>query len=74
MYGMLTSGLVDIIIEDTLKVWDYMALIPVIEGAGGVVSDKFNQKISLESEGSLVATANSTLHNQVIEILNSDWI
>ena len=44
MYGMLTSGLVDIIIEDTLKVWDYMALIPVIEGAGGVVSDKFNQK------------------------------
>ena len=40
MYGMLASGLIDVVIEDTLKIYDYMALIPVIEGAGGVVSDK----------------------------------
>ena len=32
MYGMVASGLIDIVIEDTLKVHDYMALVNVIEG------------------------------------------
>jgi len=72
MYGMLASGLIDIVIEDTLKFYDYMALIPVIEGAGGVVTDKKNQKISLDSDGSLVATANAKLHKEVVKILKSN--
>ena len=72
MYGMLASGLIDIVIEDTLKVYDYMALIPVIEGAGGIITDKYNQKITLNSEGSLIATANSKLHNEVFELLKSN--
>ncbi len=69
MYGMLASGLIDIVLEDTLKVHDYMALVPVIEGAGGVVTDKKNQKITLQSDGSLVATANQALHKEVIELI-----
>ena len=72
MYGMLASGLIDIVIEDTLKVHDYMALIPVIEGAGGVITDKYNQEINLKSDGSLIATANSKLHTKVFEVLKID--
>ena len=72
MYGMLASGLIDIVIEDTLKAYDYMALIPVIEGAGGIVSDKNNIAITLESDGSFVATANATLHKEVTDILKSN--
>ncbi len=70
MYGMLASGLVDIVIEDTLKIHDYMALIPVIKGAGGIVTDKFGKDISLNSDGSLVASCSQNIHNQVIQILN----
>ena len=72
MYGMLASGLIDIVIEDTLKAYDYMALIPIIEGAGGIVSDKNNNAITLESDGSFVATANAKLHKEVAEILKSN--
>ena len=71
MYGMLASGLIDIVIEDTLKVHDYMALIPVIEGAGGCVSDRFGKKINLESDGSIVASSSKIIHKEVIQILNS---
>ena len=71
MYGMLATGLIDIVIEDTLKIWDYMALIPVIEGAGGVVTDKYNKKITVDSDGSIIATANSKLHDEVFQILNN---
>ena len=71
MYGMLASGLVDIVIEDTLKPHDYMALIPVINGSGGIVSDRFGKKITLESDGSFVASCSKSVHDQVIKLLNS---
>ncbi len=71
MYGMIASGFIEIVLEDTLKIHDYMALIPVIEGAGGVVSDKYGKPITLNSGGSIVASANNTLHNQLISIINN---
>ena len=70
MYGMLSSGLIDIVLEDTLKVHDYMALVNVIEGAGGVITDKFGQDISLDSDGSLVASSTSSLHDEIIKLIN----
>ncbi len=70
MYGMLSSGLIDIVVEDTLKAHDYMALVPVIQGAGGVITDKYNKPITLDSDGSVVATANSLIHKQAINMIN----
>jgi len=70
MYGMLASGLIEIVVEDTLKNHDYMALIPVIEGAGGIVSDRSGKKINLNSDGSIVASCSKNIHNEVIKILN----
>ena len=70
MYGMVASGLIDIVIEDTLKVHDYMALVNVIEGAGGAISDKFGNKITTDSQGSVVASANKELHSKLISLIN----
>ena len=70
MYGMLSSGLIDIVIEDTLKVHDYMALINVVEGAGGKITDKYGKPISLHSDGSLIATSSAALHNEIIDLIN----
>ena len=71
MYGMIASGLIEIVLEDTLKTHDYMALIPVIEGAGGVVTDKYGSPVTINSDGSIVASANKYLHNQIINIINN---
>tara|TARA_B100000575_G_scaffold254901_1_gene224338 strand:- start:498 stop:1271 length:774 start_codon:yes stop_codon:yes gene_type:complete len=70
MYGMLASGLIDIVLEDTLKIHDYMALVNVIEGAGGIITDKFGENISLESDGSLIASSSSSLHREIIKLIN----
>ena len=70
MYGMVASGLIDIVIEDTLKAHDYMALVNVIEGAGGVISDKFGNEITTDSQGSVVASANKELHSKLISLIN----
>ena len=70
MYGMIASGLIDIVIEDTLKVHDYMALVNVIEGAGGKITDKFGNQITTDSQGSVIASANEQLHSQLISLIN----
>lgn len=38
-YAMLADGRIDLVIESGLKTWDVHALIPVIEGAGGMVTN-----------------------------------
>ncbi len=71
MYGMLASGLIDVVIEDTLKAHDYMALVNIIEGAGGKITDKFGKNVSIESDGSLVASCNPNIHQELISIINN---
>ena len=70
-YGMIASGYIDIVIENMLKVHDYMALIPVIEGAGGKITDKVGKIINFHSDGSVVVSANQKLHQKLIEIINN---
>ena len=71
MYGMVASGFIEIVLEDTLKAHDYMALVPIIEGAGGKVSDKYGKTVNIHSEGSVIASANDQLHKQLIDIINN---
>ena len=47
-----------------------MALVNVIEGAGGVITDKFGKDISLLSDGSLIASSSRTLHDEIISLIN----
>jgi len=72
MYGMVASGLIDIVIEDTLKIHDYMALVNVIEGAGGKITDKFGKEINTDSQGSVVVSANEELHSKLIQLINEE--
>ena len=38
-YGLLAAGFCDLVVEADMKPYDYMALVPIVEGAGGVMSD-----------------------------------
>ena len=71
MYGLLASGFIDIVVEDTLKAHDYMALVNVVEGSGGKISDKYGKPITLQSDGSLIASSSATLQNEIIELINN---
>ncbi len=68
-YSSLASGFVDLIIEPELKVYDYAALIPIIEMAGGVVTDWNGNDLELKSNVRLIACANKELHQKVLKIL-----
>lgn len=38
-YGLLASGHVDLVVEADLKPYDFLALVPIVEEAGGVMTD-----------------------------------
>ncbi len=69
-YACLASGFVDIVIDPGLKVYDYAALIPIIEMAGGVVSDWHGKDLELKSNVKLLASANAELHQKALKIIN----
>ena len=72
LYGLLASGHCDLVIESRLKPHDFMALIPVIEGAGGRISDWAGRPLGLESDGRVVAAATEALWREAIERLEAD--
>jgi inositol-phosphate phosphatase/L-galactose 1-phosphate phosphatase/histidinol-phosphatase len=67
--GLLVDGSVDIIIESALKPYDYAALVPVVEAAGGVITDWTGAPLTLESGGKLLAARDKSLHKQALELL-----
>ena len=54
-------------IDPIMHPWDLLALIPIIRGAGGTITDYFGG--GPVNAGSIVATS-GTIHNEVIKILN----
>ncbi|PHQ69491.1 MAG: histidinol-phosphatase [Sneathiella sp.] len=69
IYGMVASGWADLAVESGLQSYDYMALIPVIEEAGGIVTDWSGNRLNLDSDGTIVAAATPELHRQALEYL-----
>ena len=66
-YAMLAAGFIDVVIEAGLKPYDIVALIPVIEGAGGKVTTWDGG--SAASGGRVVATGDPRLHEIVLKML-----
>ena len=50
-YGLLASGFIDLVVEASLKPYDFSAMLPIVEGAGGVASDWRGAALSIGSDG-----------------------
>lgn len=67
-YLLLATGHADIMCDPIMNPWDIAALIPVVRGAGGVISD-WQGRDAVGAE-SIVATTSQALHDEVIARLN----
>ncbi|MGH7116994.1 MAG: histidinol-phosphatase [Stellaceae bacterium] len=61
-YGLLAAGFVDLVIEASLKPHDFCAMIPIIEGAGGLATDWRGQKLGLASDGHVLMAGDRRAH------------
>lgn len=61
-FGLLASGQIDLAYEYGLQAYDYCALVPVVEGAGGIMTDWAGLPLGLHSDGTALAAATPALH------------
>lgn len=67
-YYLIATGFADIMIDPIMSVWDSMALIPVIRGAGGTITDYHgNDPVAGKS---IIAAGSAKVHREVIKLLN----
>lgn len=66
-FAMLAAGQIDLCLEVSLQPYDIVALIPIIEQAGGVVTGLDGNRA--EGGGAVLASANERLHAQALELL-----
>ena len=68
-YAQLASGRTDLGIDVALDTYDYLALVPVIEGAGGVISDWQGAALTLDSGSRILAAGDARRHAEALKIL-----
>ncbi|MBS0256002.1 MAG: inositol monophosphatase family protein [Proteobacteria bacterium] len=68
-YAMLASGHLDVVCEAGLKLHDWAALVPVVEGAGGVMADWNGDPLHAASEGHVIALGDPARLEDVVEAL-----
>lgn len=73
-YALVASGWgAHMVVEADLGVYDYVALVPIVQSAGGVMTDWNGEALTLQrhdqNRGRVVAAANSVLHQQAVKLL-----
>lgn len=65
------------VVEADLGLYDYCALVPIVEEAGGVMTDWNGDRLTLQnhakSKGRVVACSNDGLHKEAISVLGKKW-
>ncbi len=68
-YGCLASGHLDVVVEAGLKLYDFAALVPVVEGAGGAMSDWNGDPLHAGSNGEVIAVGDPARVEEIVELL-----
>jgi fructose-1,6-bisphosphatase/inositol monophosphatase family enzyme len=68
-YGLLASGFVDLVVEADMGVYDFMAAVPIVTGAGGMMTDWAGKPLGLASEGRVLAAGDPHIHAAALRLL-----
>jgi inositol-phosphate phosphatase / L-galactose 1-phosphate phosphatase / histidinol-phosphatase len=68
-YGLLAAGFVDLVLEASLKPYDFCAMVPIVEGAGGLATDWRGAPLDLTSDGRILVAGDRRAHRAAMALL-----
>ena len=68
-YGLVASGFADLVIEADMSAYDFMALVPLVTGAGGLMTDWSGCPLGLETDGRVIAAGDARIHGLALDLL-----
>ena len=69
-HALVASGQIDAVTDVGLEPYDFLPLTPLIEAAGGVITDWSGAPLGMGSDGRVVTAATRELHGELLEVLN----
>ena len=69
-YGLFLSGKIDMIIEENMKPWDYMAQVSLINEIGGIATDWSGKPLSIESNGQVIIARSQKSYSSAMKYLS----
>jgi inositol-phosphate phosphatase/L-galactose 1-phosphate phosphatase/histidinol-phosphatase len=70
-FGLLASGRTDAAFDTRLKLWDFAPFRPIIEGAGGVITDWEGQPITRETGKRIMAAGDPARHRDMLRLVET---
>ena len=68
-FALLAAGRIDAVVDMGLQPYDYLPVAPVVEAAGGVMTDWKGAPLGLGSDGKVIAAATEELHKELTSLL-----
>jgi histidinol phosphatase-like enzyme (inositol monophosphatase family) len=68
-YGLVALGMLDVVAETDLKVWDWAALVPIVEGAGGRMIGWNGEALRPGGDGRVLAVGDAGLAAEAVTLL-----
>jgi inositol-phosphate phosphatase / L-galactose 1-phosphate phosphatase / histidinol-phosphatase len=70
-YGLVAAGFIDLVLEASLKPYDFCAMVPIVEGAGGIATDWRGAALDLASDGRIVVAGDRRIHRAALELIGA---
>jgi len=68
-YGLLAAGFIDLVLEASLKPYDFCAMVPIVAGAGGIATDWRGGSLDLASDGRILVAGDRRAHRAALALL-----
>lgn len=68
-FALLAAGRIDAVVDTGLQPYDYLPVLPVVEAAGGIMTDWQGAPLGLSSDGTVIAAATPELHEELLDRL-----
>jgi histidinol-phosphatase len=70
-FGLVASGFIDLVIESSHHLHDFCALVPVVEGAGGIMTDWAGRALGADSGRRVIAAGDRRVHAEALRLLGA---
>jgi fructose-1,6-bisphosphatase/inositol monophosphatase family enzyme len=69
-HAMVAAGHIDAVTDMGLEPYDYLPLVPIVQAAGGVITDWKGQPLNIYSDGRVLSAATPELHEELLAMLD----
>ncbi len=70
-YGLVAAGFIDLVLEASLKPYDFCPMVPIVAGAGGIATDWRGADLDIASDGRILVAGDRRTHRAALDLIGN---